>query len=245
MVLTEVGPKFGIGSSTMANWLFCSTNVAPNPEVIDWLKSRVKADLMGLSSPTKMQLWEQERPNNRISARMRAAVLGIAQDDSPQPNVVGVGLALADALSQVLASARGQEIVAEVSGKFTPQTPDDLLVLIEQATTIKAEAEATAQEAAELIAVVGMVRDWVNNQSRLADALRRSNISRHNLWPLTKPSWNTSARLWRRIKYTRQTRPSGSPSQPRAIRSWRFAFPPLSQRATTWGQPGFSVRHGC
>ena len=172
MVLTEVGPKFGIGSSTMANWLFCSTNVAPNPEVIDWLKSRVKADLMGLSSPTKMQLWEQERPNNRISARMRAAVRGIVQDDSPQPNVVGVGLALADALPQVLASARGQEIVAEVSGKFTPQTPDDLLVLIEQATTIKAEAEATAQEAAELIAAVGMVRDWVNNQSRLADALR-------------------------------------------------------------------------
>ena len=62
--------------------------------------------------------------------------------------------------------------MAEVSGKFTPQTPDDLLVLIEQATTIKAEAEATAQEAAELIAAVGMVRDWVNNQSRLADALR-------------------------------------------------------------------------
>ena len=169
MVLTEVGPKFGIGSSTMANWLFCSTKVAPNTEVIDWLKSRVTEDGSG---PTKMQLWEQERPNNRISARMRAAVRGIVQDDSPQPNVVGVGLALADALPQVLASARGQEIVAEVSGKFTPQTPDDLLVLIEQATTIKAEAEATAQEAAELIAAVGMVRDWVNNQSRLADALR-------------------------------------------------------------------------
>lgn len=153
----------------MANWLFCSTKIAPNPEVIDWLKSRVTEDGSG---PTKMQLWEQERPNNRISARMRAAVRGIVQDDSPQPNVVGVGLALADALPQVLASARGQEIVAEVSGKFTPQTPDDLLVLIEQATTIKAEAEATAQEAAELIAAVGMVRDWVNNQSRLADALR-------------------------------------------------------------------------
>jgi len=156
-LLTAVGPMFGMGSSSMANWLYCPPKVTPNKHVIAWLKSHDSLDGSGL---TKMQLWKKRRPSNSINQRVRDAAYGT------------VAQSLADALPQVLASARGQEIVAEVSGKFVPQTPDDLLVLIEQATTIKAEAEATAQEAAELIAAVSMVRDWVNNSDKLDAALK-------------------------------------------------------------------------
>ena len=88
---------------------------------------------------------------------------------------------LADSLPTVVASARQTRefegvmpnLVDKVTlDPFVTQTPDDLLVLIEQATTIKAEAEATAQEAAELIAAVSMVRDWVNNSDKLDAALK-------------------------------------------------------------------------
>ena len=88
---------------------------------------------------------------------------------------------LADSLPTVVASARQTRefegvmpnLVDKVTlDPFVPQTPDDLLVLIEQATTIKAEAEATAREAAELIAAVSMVRDWVNNSDKLDAALK-------------------------------------------------------------------------
>ena len=165
-LLTTVGPKFGMGGSSMANWLYCPPKVTPNKHVIAWLKSH---DSLDGSGPTKIQLWEKRRPSNSINVRLRDAVYGT------------VAQSLADALPTVVASARQTRefegvmpnLVDKVTlDPFVPQTPDDLLVLIEQATTIKAEAEATAQEAAELIAAVSMVRDWVNNSDKLDAALK-------------------------------------------------------------------------
>jgi hypothetical protein len=165
-LLTTVGPKFGMGGSSMANWLYCPPKVTPNKHVIAWLKSH---DSLDGSGPTKIQLWEKRRPSNSINVRIRDAVYGT------------VAQSLADALPKVIASARQTRefegvmpnLVDKVTlDPFVPQTPDDLLVLIEQATTIKAEAEATAQEAAELIAAVSMVRDWVNNSNKLDAALK-------------------------------------------------------------------------
>ena len=165
-LLTTVGPKFGMGKSSMANWLYCPPKVTPNKHVVDWLKSH---DSLDGSGPTKIQLWEKRRPSNSINVRLRDAVYGT------------VAQSLADALPTVVASARQTRefegvmpnLVDKVTlDPFVPQTPDDLLVLIEQATTIKAEAEATAQEAAELIAAVSMVRDWVNNSDKLDAALK-------------------------------------------------------------------------
>ena len=165
-LLTTVGPKFGKGGSSMANWLYCPPKVTPNKPVIAWLK---RHDSLDGSGPTKIQLWEKRRPSNSINVRMRDAIYGT------------VAQSLADALPTVVASARQTRefegvmpnLVDKVTlDPFVPQTPDDLLVLIEQATTIKAEAEATAQEAAELIAAVSMVRDWVNNSDKLDAALK-------------------------------------------------------------------------
>ena len=165
-LLTTVGPKFGMGGSSMANWLYCPPKVTPNKHVIAWLKSH---DSLDGSGPTKIQLWEKRRPSNSINVRLRDAVYGT------------VAQSLADALPTVVASARQTRefegvmpnLVDKVTlDPFVPQTPDDLLVLIEQATTIKAEAEATAQEAADLIAAVSMVRDWVNNSDKLDAALK-------------------------------------------------------------------------
>ena len=167
-LLTTVGPKFGMGGSSMANWLYCPPKVTPNKHVIAWLKSH---DSLDGSGPTKIQLWEKRRPSNSINVRLRDVLYGT------------VAQSLADALPKVIASARRwtaipfDEVNKPIPGweegdAFVPQTPDDLLVLIEQATTIKAEAEATAQEAAELIAAVSMVRDWVNNSNKLDAALK-------------------------------------------------------------------------
>jgi hypothetical protein len=171
-VLSDIGPMFDMGRSTMANLLYAGARSRPNKHAISWLKKQDPRILDG-SGRNNLARWEQERPQNSVHTRLREALHSNERNIlEAQPNVVGVGFALADALPKVLASARGQEIVAEVGGKFTPQTPDDLLVLIEQATTIKAQAETAAQEAAELIAAVGMVRDWVNNQARLDAALK-------------------------------------------------------------------------
>jgi len=165
-LLTTVGPKFGMGGSSMANWLYCPPKVTPNKHVIAWLKSH---DSLDGSGPTKIQLWEKRRPSNSINVRLRDAAYGT------------VAQSLADALPKAIASARQTRefegvmpnLVDKVTlDPFVPQTPDDLLVLIEQATTIKAEAEATAREAAELIAAVSMVRDWVNNSDKLDAALK-------------------------------------------------------------------------
>ena len=154
-LLTAVGPMFGMGSSSMANWLYCPPKVTPNKHVVAWLKSHDSLDGSGL---TKMQLWKKRRPSNSINQRVRDAAYGT------------VAQSLADALPK--AQWHEQQALAALGDAFTPQTPDDLLVLIEQATTIKAEAEATAQEAAELIAAVSMVRDWVNNSDKLDAALK-------------------------------------------------------------------------
>ena len=154
-LLTAVGPMFGIGSSSMANWLYCPPKVTPNKHVIAWLKSHDSLDGSGL---TKMQLWKKRRPSNSINQRVRDAAYGT------------VAQSLADALPK--AQWHEQHAFAPLGDAFTPQTPDDLLVLIEQATTIKAEAEAAAQEAAELLAAVSMVRDWVNNSDKLDAALK-------------------------------------------------------------------------
>ena len=165
-LLATVGPKFGMGGSSMANWLYCPPKLTPNKHVIAWFKSH---DSLDGSGPTKIQLWEKRRPSNSINVRMRDAIYGT------------VAQSLADALPKVIASARQtrefEGVMPNLADKvtldpFVPQTPDDLLVLIEQATTIKAEAEATAQEAAELIAAVSMVRDWVNNSDKLDAALK-------------------------------------------------------------------------
>lgn len=146
IVLSKVGPMFGVGSSSMANWLYCPPKVMPNLHVIAWLKSH---DSLDGSGPTKMQLWEKRRPNNGINDRVRDVVeRGVIIDYEQDGLVDPTGIKT-----------------------FVPGTTDDLLVVKEDALEIKAQADALSQTATELAIAIDTVRDWLNTNDRLQLAL--------------------------------------------------------------------------
>ena len=157
-ILSKVGPMFGCGSSSMANWLYCPPKVSPNIHVIAWLQSH---DSLDGSGPTRMKLWEKRRPNNRINDRVRDVVER------------GVIIRMNDRVS--LTAQLGQDRLTSPNGigTFVPGATDDLLVVKQAALDVKAEAESVAQSATELAIAIDTVRDWMSTTDKLQLALGR------------------------------------------------------------------------
>ena len=157
--LHKVGPKHGVGSSSMANWTNPPARSAPNKHIIAWLKKRDPLILDG-SGVTNLVAWQRARPQNVIGQRViqklqrkpRVKVL----PTTPTPDV-------------------GHEPLVGPTGigTFVPVTTDDLLVVKEEALKLKAEAEAVALEATVLALAIDTIRDWLTDKDKLQLALGR------------------------------------------------------------------------
>ena len=157
--LTEIGPQFGVGGSTLANWINPPHKGMPNKHVIAWLKGRDILTLDG-SGPTNVDVWARERPRNVINQRVLDAV-------RPQRKArVKVVSPETDVGHDPLVGPTG-------IGTFVPAATDDLLVLKEEALKVKAEAEAVALEATTLSIAIDTIRDWMTDKDRLQLALGR------------------------------------------------------------------------
>ena len=161
--LHHVGPKFGVGGSTMANWLNPSAKFTPNKFLVTWLRGRDPLTLDG-SGLTNLVRWEELRPQNLINQRMRQGIASVVTRPKAQPKAATPDVVLVE--SERLIGPTG-------IGAFVPGTTDDLLVVKEEALRVKAEAEAVALEAAVLAAAIDTVRDWLTDKDRLQQALGR------------------------------------------------------------------------
>ena len=162
-----VGPKFDIGSSSMANWLNPPMRngvvATPNKHLVAWLKKRDPLILDG-SGVTNRVAWERVRPQNPVNQlviqelqrKPRVKVLPTVQPTVPTPDV-------------------GHEPLVGPTGigTFVPGTIDDLLVVKEEALNVKAEAEAIALEATVLALAIDTIRDWLTDKDKLQSALGR------------------------------------------------------------------------
>ena len=162
--LMNLGPKHGVGSSTMANWLNPPTRSTPNKHLVAWLKKRDPLTLDG-SGVTNLVAWERARPQNTISQRViqelhvrkpRVKVLPTAEPTVATPDV-------------------GHDPLVGPTGigTFVPVTTDDLLVVKEEALKVKAAAEALALDATVLSLAIDTVRDWMTDREQLQLALGR------------------------------------------------------------------------
>ena len=162
--LVKLGPKNGVGTSTMANWLNPPTRSTPNKHLVAWLKKRDPLTLDG-SGVTNLVAWEQARPQNTISQRViqelhvrkpRVKVLPTAEPTVATPDV-------------------GHDPLVGPTGigTFVPVTTDDLLVVKEEALKVKAAAEALALDATVLSLAIDTVRDWMTDREQLQLALGR------------------------------------------------------------------------
>jgi len=161
--LGNVGPKSGLGGSTMANWLNPPDRAKPNIHLIAWLKKRDPLTIDG-SGVTNLVAWQQARPQNTVTQRViqalhskpRVKVQPTVQPTAPTPDV-------------------GHEPLVGPTGigTFVPVTTDDLLVVKEEALKVKAEAEAIALEATVLSLAIDTIRDWLTDKDKLQLALGR------------------------------------------------------------------------
>jgi len=164
--LMHIGPKNGVGSSTMANWLNPPTRSMPNKHLVAWLKKRNPLTL-DASGEKNLVSWERARPQNPISQRViqelhvrpRVKVLSTVEPVEPTVATPDVG-------HDPLVGPTG-------IGTFVPVTTDDLLVVKEEALRVKAEAEALALDATVLSLAIDTVRDWMTDREQLQLALGR------------------------------------------------------------------------
>jgi len=151
--LVKIGPLFGLGTSTMANWLVLPSRSAPNSHVVAWLKGHHGQDGSG---PTRIRLWDKLRHSNSIDQQMRSAVAGVVlSSESIESMVLG---------NDRLVSPQG-------IGTFVPGTTDDLLVVKQEALDVKAKADVISQSAHELAIAIDTVRDWLGTTDKLQLAL--------------------------------------------------------------------------
>ena len=174
-----VGPKFDIGSSSMANWLNPPMRngvvATPNKHLVAWLKKRDPLTLDG-SGVTNRGAWERERPQNPINqsviqylgAKPRVKVL----PTTPTPDVEYEPLA-DPTLTGTFVPGTTERAKKLGIGTFVPGTIDDLLVVKEEALNVKAEAEAIALEATVLALAIDTIRDWLTDKDKLQSALGR------------------------------------------------------------------------
>jgi len=158
-----VGPKFDIGSSSMANWLNPPMRngvvATPNKHLVAWLKKRDPLILDG-SGVTNRVAWERVRPQNPVNQL-------VIQELQRKPRV------------KVLPATPTPDVEYEpladptLTGTFVPGTIDDLLVVKEEALNVKAEAEAIALEATVLALAIDTIRDWLTDKDKLQSALGR------------------------------------------------------------------------
>ena len=162
--LMNLGPKLGIGSSTMANWLNPPVRSKPNKHLVAWLKKRDPLTLDG-SGVTNLVAWERARPQNTISQR----VIQELHVRKPRVKVLPTAeptVATTDVGHDPLVGPTG-------IGTFVPVTTDDLLVVKEEALKVKAAAEALALDATVLSLAIDTVRDWMTDREQLQLALGR------------------------------------------------------------------------
>jgi hypothetical protein len=158
-----VGPKFDIGSSSMANWLNPPMRngvvATPNKHLVAWLKKRDPLILDG-SGVTNRVAWERVRPQNPVNQL-------VIQELQRKPRVkVLPATPTPDVEYEPLVGPTG-------IGTFVPGTIDDLLVVKEEALNVKAEAEAVALDATVLALAIDTVRDWLTDKDKLQSALGR------------------------------------------------------------------------
>ncbi len=158
-----VGPKFDIGSSSMANWLNPPMRngvvATPNKHLVAWLKKRDPLILDG-SGVTNRVAWERVRPQNPVNQL-------VIQELQRKPRVkVLPATPTPDVGHEPLVGPTG-------IGTFVPGTIDDLLVVKEEALKVKAEAEAVALDATVLALAIDTVRDWLTDKDKLQLALGR------------------------------------------------------------------------
>ena len=162
--LMTLGPKNGVGSSTMANWLNPPTRSTPNKHLVAWLKKRDPLTLDG-SGVTNLVAWERARPQNTISQR----VIQELHVRKPRVKVLPTAeptVATTDVGHDPLVGPTG-------IGTFVPVTTDDLLVVKEEALKVKAAAEALALDATVLSLAIDTVREWMTDREQLQLALGR------------------------------------------------------------------------
>jgi hypothetical protein len=165
--LVKLGPKNGVGTSTMANWLNPPDRATPNLHLVAWLKKRDPLTIDG-SGVTNLVAWEQARPQNTISQRVIQALHVRKPRVKVLPTVEPVEptVATPDVGHEPLVGPTG-------IGTFVPVTTDDLLVVREEALRVKAEAEAVALEATVLSLAIDTIRDWLTDKDKLGLALGR------------------------------------------------------------------------
>ena len=164
-----VGPKFDIGSSSMANWLNPPMRngvvATPNKHLVAWLKKRDPLILDG-SGVTNRVAWERVRPQNPVNQL-------VIQELQRKPRVK-VLPAVYEALKHPTPDVGHEPLVGPTGiGTFVPGTIDDLLVVKEEALKVKAEAEAVALDATVLALAIDTVRDWLTDKDKLQLALGR------------------------------------------------------------------------
>ena len=164
-----VGPKFDIGSSSMANWLNPPMRngqvTIPNKHLVAWLKKRDPLILDG-SGVTNRVAWERVRPQNPVNQL-------VIQELQRKPRVK-VLPAVYEALKHPTPDVGHEPLVGPTGiGTFVPGTIDDLLVVKEEALKVKAEAEAVALDATVLALAIDTVRDWLTDKDKLQLALGR------------------------------------------------------------------------
>ena len=165
--LGNVGPKCGLGGSTMANWLNPPDRATPNSHLVAWLKKRDPLTIDG-SGVTNLVAWEQARPQNTISQRVIQALHVRKPRVKVLPTVEPVEptVATPDVGHEPLVGPTG-------IGTFVPVTTDDLLVVREEALKVKAAAEAIATEASILAIAIDTIRDWLTDKDKLQQVLGR------------------------------------------------------------------------
>ena len=154
--LSQIGKRYGFGSSSMSNWMFAPKRAPVNPYVVEWCRQHATLDGSG---PNNLAKWLKIRTHNKVGQRVLDAVSQAVMTVTTLSSVEPV-------VDDRLVSPNG-------IGTFVPGATDDLLVVKQAALDVKAEAESVAQSATELAIAIDTVRDWMSTTDRLQLALGR------------------------------------------------------------------------